>query len=163
MSYRNFPMLALVFVFLATGCSAERFWWEKMKSTKLTINNYKSFLGKDRYVFVEFYSKGCQYCEKLYPQLNKLVDEIENGTFPRKDIVIARIDGEEFTELTEELEIDAFPTMYLYKPNDAEYPEKYDYNHKIQAIKGYLSTHPIAPKYAKGSLRSYQTEYRPMI
>ena len=151
MSDRNiFIVLALVLVFLATGCTAEKFWWEKMKSTKLTQNNYKNYLGKDRYVFLEFYSKSCTYCEKLYPQLNKLVEEIEDGTFPRKDIVIARIDGEEFPDLTDELGVDQFPTMYLYKPNDATYPEKYDYNHKIQFIKGYLSSHPIAPKYAKG-------------
>lgn len=142
----------LVFLFLVSCCVAENFWWEKMKSVQLNKSNYKQYLGKDKYVFVEFYSKACGWCEKLYPQLNKLIDEIENGTFPRKDIMFARIDGEEFDKLTEELEIESFPTMYLYKPNDAEYPEKYDYGHKIQHIKNYLSTHPIAPKFKKGRI-----------
>lgn len=122
-----------------------------MKAIKLDKSNYKNYLGKDKYIFLEFYSKSCQYCEKLYPTLNKLIEEIDSGVFPRKDIVVARIDGEEFELVAEELGVESYPTLYLYKPNDSLYPEKYDFQHKLSHIKNYLQTHPIAPKFSKGT------------
>lgn len=151
MGDRSFTRLILCLLLLAPLCLAEKFWWEKMKAVKLTERNYKGILGKDKYVFVEFYSKSCGYCEELYPVLNKLIAEIETGKFPRKDIMLARIDAEEFTEVADELQVDRYPTIYLYKPNDPEYPEKYDYSHKLTHFKNYLSTHPLAPKFAKSN------------
>lgn len=145
-------ILILALVFLVGVCHAERFWWDKMKALKLNKDNYEAILGKDKYVFLEFYSKSCGWCEKLYPTFNQLIGEMASGVFPRKDIVIARIDGEEFPDLEEELQVTKYPTMFLYKPNDSEYPEKYDYSHKLEHIKNYLSTHPIAPKFAKSCL-----------
>ena len=142
-------ILLLAVVFLVAECRAEKFWWEKMKAVQLTKANYESVLGKDQYVFVEFYSKSCGWCERLYPALNQLVEDMDTGEFPRKDIVVAKNDAEEFADIAKVLQVQKYPTMYLYKPNDALYPEKYEYSHNLVHIKQYLLTHPIAPKFAK--------------
>lgn len=152
---RSSPNLSLILtslLLLAAVCKAENFWWEKMKAVQLNQANYKNYLGKDKYVFVEFYSKGCGWCEKLYPTLNTLIEEIDNGTLPRSDIMVAKIDAEEFPLLAEQLEVDKYPTMYLFKPNDLVYPEQYEYSHRLVHIRNYLLTHPVAPKFVKSNL-----------
>ena len=145
-------VVLLLILFKITMCRAEKFWWDKMISLKLTSENYKDNVGKDKYVLVEFYSKSCGYCEELYPTMNQLIAEMSTGVFPRNDITIARIDAEEFSDIADELGVEKYPTLFLYKPNDAEYPEKYDYSHKMIHIKKYLMTHQVAPNFSKGRL-----------
>lgn len=125
----------------------ESFWWEKAKAPQLTKANFDEFVGKDKYVFVEFYSKSCINCEQLLPALNKIFDDNESGALKRKDILVMKANGDQMSKLCDELDIDSFPTMVLYKPGEKKYPETYNFNHKYQEMKEYLMSLVPAPKF----------------
>ena len=77
--------------------------------------NFDEYVGKNNYVIVEFYTKWCHYCKFLYPEYEKLVEEYKDK---RKDIIIARIDGQENDFTLQRYEIFRFPVIVLFKPND---------------------------------------------
>ena len=39
--------------------SSEAFWWDKVKAPKYTEEMFDNVAGKDKYVFIEFFTKGC--------------------------------------------------------------------------------------------------------
>ena len=77
--------------------------------------NFDEYVGKNNYVIVEFYTKWCHFCKFLYPEYEKLVEEYKDK---RKDIIIARIDGQENDFTLQRYEIFRFPVIVLFKPND---------------------------------------------
>ena len=77
--------------------------------------NFDEYVGKNNYVIVEFYTKWCHFCKFLYPEYEKLVEEYKDK---RKDIIIARIDGQENDFTIQRYEIFRFPVIVLFKPND---------------------------------------------
>lgn len=150
---RLIPGIILLICYLGSQTQAAGFWWEKVKAPMLTKSNFMSLIGKDKYVFLEFYSKSCINCENMYPDLNKLYDDIENGSLGRKDIILMRVDGEKWEELSEVLDIEGFPTLVLYKPGDNKYPETYNYDHNYKTMKEYLLSQAPAPKFNKQGSR----------
>lgn len=129
----------LVVLCLAANASCAGFWWEKARQQTLKAKTFKNVVGKDKYVLVDFYTKACPYCEDLYPIVNRIMDEL---AISRKDIIFAKLDGEESPSISEMYGIEGYPNLRLFKPGDSKYPENYPYEHKYNALKGYLMTLP---------------------
>lgn len=88
-------------------------------------------------MFVDFYTKSCMYCEKLYPKMNKIIDEFANK---RPDIIFMKVDGEDEPNLADDFEVGKYPTLILFRPGDKLYPDKFEYSHSEKEIKAYLDS-----------------------
>lgn len=139
--YQVLLMLTVICVIGQASCAA--FWWEKAKPQLLNRKSFKNVIGKDKYVFVDFYTKACPYCEKLYPKVNQVMDEYASK---RPDIVFAKVDAEESPELADEYGVEQYPWLLVFKPGDVKFPETYNYDHTYNALKGYLDSLPSTKK-----------------
>ena len=125
---RIFFLTFFLLLINSTLCFKE--WWEeskvyinnlyllfllKIQAVQLNNYNFDDYVGKNNYVIVEFYTKWCHFCKFLYPEYEKLVQEYKDK---RKDIIIARIDGQENDFTLRRYQIFRFPVIALFKPND---------------------------------------------
>jgi len=62
----------------------------------MTEKTFHDIAGQGKYVFIDIYGKGCVWCYRMLPELNKLFDHFMTH---RKDIVFAKIDGNDNMEL----------------------------------------------------------------
>ena len=80
-------------------------------------DNFDEYVGKNNCVIVEFYTKWCQFCKILSPEYNKLAEEYKKK---RKDIIIARLDGQDNGFTLQRYGIFRFPFLALFKPNNKQ-------------------------------------------
>ena len=84
--------IILVFILiLISKISSKKEWWENSKVFEFTNDNIHEYIGSDKYIIIEFYTKWCMYCRNLFPIYEEIF-KIFNST--RKDIIIGRINGE---------------------------------------------------------------------
>jgi thiol-disulfide isomerase/thioredoxin len=138
--------------------TGEAFWWEKYKAVSWTSKQLTQNIGGDKYIFVEFYTKACHFCEKLYPKMNKIIEEFSGPKGTRKDIVFVKVDGEKRSALLDELGVEEYPTMFLFKPGNKKYPDRYVWDHSLEDIRGYLLSFPPAPGFGKKELPPTTTD-----
>lgn len=70
---------------------------------------YNALLNDNRVVVVDFYAPWCGPCKKMAPYL----DELSKSQASKLKIV--RINTDEHLSISNELKVDALPTIYLYK------------------------------------------------
>lgn len=133
--------LVLALVLMAGTAHTQGFWWEKVRAKVINKKNFNEIVGKDSYVFLEVYSKTCGYCKEMYPEFNKLVDEYNGANSKRKDVIIAKMDGEENYNLAVSYGATSFPMLFLFKPGTTKFPDNYDFGRTFQDMKGYIETH----------------------
>ena len=92
---------------------------------ELTTNNFKGFLSENEYVLVEFYAPWCGHCKSLAPEYERASNMLDT-------VVLAKVDGTTETSLSEEFNIEAFPTIILFK--GGEKVEEYDSRRTADAI-----------------------------
>jgi thioredoxin len=75
----------------------------------MNLNQFKVLLNSDKLVLVDFYAEWCAPCKKMKPYL----DEIDASM--KDKVKVVRINTDQNKSLTQELHIDALPTLQLYK------------------------------------------------
>ena len=145
----RFQVVGILLFYLMFTVAAEAFWWENYKAPQWTAKQLLQNSGGDKYIFVEFYTKSCHFCEKLYPKMNKIIDEFTGPKGIRKDILFVKVDAEKRHSLLDELGVEEFPTMFLFKPGNKKYPDRYVWDHTVEEIRGYLLSFPTAPSFQK--------------
>lgn len=77
------------------------------KSFAETIN------GKQN-VLVEFYAPWCTYCKRFAPKLKQFASLLKSS--PRgKDLILAKVDGDEHPDLADKYSVQGYPTVLLFK------------------------------------------------
>lgn len=74
----------------------------------LKDSNFSDFIGKNRYVMVEFYAPWCGHCQALAPEYAAAATELKG------EVVLAKVDATEESELAQKYEIQGFPTVYFF-------------------------------------------------
>lgn len=74
---------------------------------------------------------------------NKLFETFDSLDSPRKDIIIAKINGKKNEKIADKLNVERFPTVYLFKPNDPNFPIKYDSKMTYSQIMKFINTFPV--------------------
>ena len=121
----------------------EAFWWEQSKIPSIDAPTFNKLVGKGKYVFLEFYGKSCTYCEKFYPDFNRVYDYFKEGSkHHREDLLIYKIDGEEDDDLGNRYGIKTWPAFILFFPEDSTFPQKYLYAREYDVMKDYLEMLP---------------------
>ncbi|XP_028083907.1 protein disulfide isomerase-like 1-4 [Camellia sinensis] len=74
----------------------------------LKDSNFSDFIAKNRYVMVEFYAPWCGHCQALAPEYAAAATELKS------EVVLAKVDATEESELAQKYEIQGFPTVYFF-------------------------------------------------
>lgn len=74
----------------------------------LKDSNFSDFIAKNRYVMVEFYAPWCGHCQALAPEYAAAATELKG------EVVLAKVDATEESELGQKYEIQGFPTVYFF-------------------------------------------------
>lgn len=82
------------------------------KTAGMSLESYQKLLSNSKTVVIDFYAEWCGPCKKMSPYLT----EMQNTMSDRVEII--RIDADKNPELCKTLNIDALPTIYVYKANN---------------------------------------------
>lgn len=78
------------------------------KGQGMSRADFDAMLNTDKAILVDFYADWCVPCKKLKPILYQISKE-------RSDVVVMRINADENRSIAKELNIQALPTLLLYK------------------------------------------------
>lgn len=74
-----------------------------------TKQEFEALLESDTFILVDFYADWCAPCKKMKPSLDAISVEMANK------VTIIRLNADEHPSLCMELNVDALPTLKLYK------------------------------------------------
>ena len=98
---------------------------------ELNNRNFFEIVGKEKYVIVKFYTKWCKFCRILSPAYEEFYEEKK---LTRKDIIVARIEGDYNEEICYEYGIDAFPKVVLFYPYSIEMKSDFEGKRTLKSL-----------------------------
>ncbi|CAL0321931.1 unnamed protein product [Lupinus luteus] len=75
----------------------------------LKNNNFSDFVKSNRFVLVEFYAPWCGHCQELAPHYAEAATVLKG-----ENVILAKVDATEESELGTVYEIEGFPTIYFF-------------------------------------------------
>lgn len=75
----------------------------------LKERNFTDVIENNKFVMVEFYAPWCGHCQALAPEYAAAATELKG-----EDVVLAKIDAAEENELSQEYDVQGFPTIYFF-------------------------------------------------
>jgi thioredoxin len=104
------------------------------KKTGMSIEDFNLLIGSNKIVLVDFYADWCAPCKKMKPELDELIAEYQD------QVIIKRINIEENTSITSQLQISGLPVVHIYKEgelkfNNTGYMDKATIKTAIEKIK----------------------------
>ena len=118
-------------------------WWEKTNVTILNDENFYNFVGKEKYVVVEFFTKWCYYCKLMANEYEKFNENIKKN---RDDILITKIDAEQYI-IAAEYGIFSFPMIVLFYPNSKKIKKIFNNYRIAEYFEGWVNEN--CPKIVK--------------
>jgi protein disulfide-isomerase A1 len=100
-------------------------------------------LDENKDVFVEFYAPWCGHCKNLAPKYEELAKKLENA---RDKLVIAKIDATENDTPNSGVQIQGFPTLYLYPAGQKNNPILYEGSRTVADMTDFIKKHAVASK-----------------
>ncbi|KAH0790086.1 putative protein disulfide isomerase [Histomonas meleagridis] len=82
-------------------------------SVEINKENVFDIIGKEKHVFVHFFSEGCKFCLKAQPEWNELV----RIYYPIKDIVFATINCDRWRSLCSAFDGTSTPNFQYFAPH----------------------------------------------
>ena len=71
---------------------------------------FADFVKSNKNVLVEFYAPWCSYCKEFSPTYDKIAEQLKG----QKDLLVAKVNVEENTELSDKLKVSEFPTIRFF-------------------------------------------------
>lgn len=81
----------------------------KPKATGMSKADYERLFDTDKVVLVDFYADWCGPCKQMKPDIDAITNEMADK------VTVVRINADDNPELCKELQIDALPTIKVYK------------------------------------------------
>ena len=92
---------------------------------------------------MEVFGENCAHCMKLMPEINKVYNHYMGIHAPRRDIMVARMNGTKNPYLCDQLEIKEYPSLVLFRPRDYKFPVFFKFKSDYPTIKEFLDTMPL--------------------
>ncbi|GMM51434.1 protein disulfide isomerase [Starmerella bacillaris] len=113
MKISNIPyLLALAYNVLAAGDDKAA---TDSKVVDLTGENFMDYVNSHDLVLAEFFAPWCGHCKKLAPEFEEAAAYLADT---EHDITLAKVDCTESKEFCMELEVQGFPTLFIYDHGD---------------------------------------------
>lgn len=77
--------------------------------TGMSVQDFQQLITDEKIVLVDFYAEWCGPCKKMKPFLDEISKEMQ------ETVKIVRIDVDQNPELAKALNIDALPTIHVYR------------------------------------------------
>ena len=81
--------------------------------TQLKQTDVKNIIENNSNVLLDFYADWCGPCQTLLPTINKLAEELKD------DVIIKKVNVDEYQELATEFGIRNIPTLIFFKDGNA--------------------------------------------
>lgn len=78
-------------------------------SDEISFEKYESYLNNEKVVVIDIFAEWCGPCKKMAPYLNEMQVSM------KEKVEIIRIDADKNPELCKKLNVDALPTVFVYK------------------------------------------------
>ncbi|MFN3488079.1 MAG: thioredoxin domain-containing protein [Emticicia sp.] len=79
------------------------------KTAGMSRADYEKLFNTDKVVLVDFYADWCGPCKQMKPDIDAITSEMADN------VTVIRINADDNAELCKELQIDALPTLKVYK------------------------------------------------
>ena len=123
-------LFSLVIIFqIFTYISSIKEWWEETKIPLLNENNFYDFIGKDKFVVVEFFTKWCVYCKMMSPEYEKFY---ELYLKKREDVLITKIECSINQKICTDYGVFAFPFIGLFFPGNTKIKSVFKYKRVLE-------------------------------
>ncbi len=83
----------------------------KPKAKGMSKADYEKLFDTDKVVLVDFYADWCGPCKQMKPDIDAITKEMADK------VTVVRINADDNVELCKELQVDALPTIKVYKNN----------------------------------------------
>jgi thiol-disulfide isomerase/thioredoxin len=130
-------LVILLAIFSFTQAFKE--WWDDPHAVDLNKDNFFDYVGQDKYVIVKFYTKWCKYCKLMVPDFTKFEEWVAVN---RKDVIIARVDGDISHEISELYEVQSYPKVLLFSPWSEDVSSIHMTYRTFEGFRDWLSQYP---------------------
>ena len=136
-------LLFVLSIVLINDVKAIKEWWEETKAVELTTENFKTIVGKEKYVVVKFYTKWCKYCKLLAPIYDELVEFLK--TKDVNDVIIARLEANTNQEISMTYGVFSFPTIVFFTKNNPRPQDVFQGERSVESFWSWLRRN-VPPK-----------------
>lgn len=84
---------------------------------ELTDDNFENYVGEEKYVVVEFYTRWCYYCKKMKDEYEELFEMYKTQ---RDDILIARLEANINEVVSTYYKVKSYPHIMIFAPGSTE-------------------------------------------
>ena len=108
------------------------------ESAALILNpeNFAAVTTSGKAVFVKFFAPWCGHCKRMAPDWEKLALSLKEND----KVVIAKLDGSRYSDLTKNLPISGYPTLLMFSPSEDE-PKVYSGARNNRAWTKFITAH----------------------
>lgn len=113
-------MILLIILLLATECQA--LYSRSDKIVELTPMNFDNLVIRSNKIWIiQFFAPWCKHCQNFVTEFLKVANALSGV------VKVGAVNSNQYKELTRKYEIRAFPTIYIFLPNEDQ-PIHYDGN-----------------------------------
>lgn len=91
---------------------------EEPKSSGMSLDEFRAMTIQSKTVLIDFYAPWCGPCKKMEPYLNEIAAEMGD------QVEVIRINVDEHTRLSDQLQIMAIPVLQVYKKGQLTWEHK---------------------------------------
>eukprot|EP00744_Colponema_vietnamica_P027095 GILI01040472.1.p1 GENE.GILI01040472.1~~GILI01040472.1.p1 ORF type:complete len:262 (+),score=53.38 GILI01040472.1:135-920(+) len=121
-------------------------WWEDSKVVELTSDNWDKYVGTDKNILVEFYAQWCGWCRRMAPEYELVWEYFMGDHTKRHDVVVARVDGHIYQEISALFNVHGFPSILFFKKNSplpsSKFEDQRDAVHMITFVEDIVGPAP---------------------
>ena len=97
-------------------------WWESSNTLSVTDSNFKSIIGQDKHLVLEFYSPACVYCKQIKQDYEGLWSHFNDpqSNWYSGSVSVARSNSLENPQVAQVYSVSSFPTILFFAAGSTE-------------------------------------------
>jgi len=100
--------------------------------------NFYDIVGRDKHVMVEFFADYCIWCKRMAPEFELLAQKYMGPNPARKDVVIAKINGQDCPNLSHRYKVKSYPKLVFFRKGSTEINGIYEGDRKHRPMSEWI-------------------------